>query len=65
MPISTRTLEQIELDLETARGQVATMYLDPTVSDDTKMLAAAIVQAGAQIALATAHENGRRGDGSS
>jgi hypothetical protein len=47
-----RIQEQIELDLETAHGQVATGYLDPTVSADSKMIAAAIAQAGAQIALA-------------
>ncbi len=54
MTINPRAIEQIELDLETAHGQVAGGYLDPAVSDDTKMLAAAIVQAGAQIALAIA-----------
>ena len=48
----TRLQEQIELDLETAHGQVAAGYVDPTVSEDTKLIAAAIAQAGAQIALA-------------
>jgi hypothetical protein len=62
MPINTRTLEQIELDLETARGQVAAAYLDPAISDDTKMLAAAIVQAGAMIARASAKEQGGSAD---
>jgi hypothetical protein len=38
--------------LETAHGQVAAGYVNPVVSEDTKMLAAAIVQAGASIALA-------------
>jgi hypothetical protein len=47
-----RIQEQIELDLETAHGQVSTGYLDPSVSADSKMIAAAIAQAGAQIALA-------------
>jgi len=45
----TRLQEQIEVDLETAHGQVAA---DPAVSEDTKLIAAAIAQAGAQIALA-------------
>jgi hypothetical protein len=50
--INPRTFEQIELDLETARGQLAAGHIDPTIDDDTKMLAAAIAQAGAEIALA-------------
>jgi hypothetical protein len=48
----TRLQEQIELDLETAHGQVAAGYVDPAVSEDTKLIAAAIAQAGAHIALA-------------
>jgi hypothetical protein len=48
-------MEQTELDLETARGQFAAGQLATTVSDDTKLLAAAIAQAGAEIALAVAH----------
>ena len=61
MTVDERTLEQIELDYTTAHGQVAQAYLDPMVSADTKMLAAAIVEAGAQIALAVA---ARASDGS-
>jgi len=65
MAINPRTIEQIELDYETAHGQVATAFLDPTVSEDTKMLAAAIVQAGSEIALAIARPDAiRRTDGS-
>ena len=52
MTINPRTMEQIQLDLETARGQVAAGHIDPGVSGDGKMIAAAIAQAGAQIALA-------------
>jgi hypothetical protein len=55
MAINPRTIEQTELDLETARGQFAVGQLAATVSDDTKLLAAAIAQAGAEIALAIAH----------
>jgi len=50
--VDTRTLAQIGLAYATAHGKVARAYLDPTASDDTKMLAAAIVEAGSQIALA-------------
>jgi hypothetical protein len=57
MAINPRTIEQTELDLETARGQFAVGQLATTVSDDTKLLAAAIAQAGAEIALAIAHSN--------
>jgi hypothetical protein len=52
MPLNPRTIEQTELDLETVRGQFAAFQLDPTISDDTKLLAAAIAQAGAEVALA-------------
>jgi hypothetical protein len=52
MAINPRSIEQIELDYETAHGQVAAAFLDPAVNEDTKMLAAAIVQAGSEIALA-------------
>jgi hypothetical protein len=52
MTINPRTLEQVELDLETARGQVAAGHVDREVSGDAKMVAAAIAQAGAEIALA-------------
>jgi hypothetical protein len=55
MAINPRTIEQTELDLETARGQFAAGQLAVTVTDDTKLLAAAIAQAGAEIALAIAH----------
>jgi hypothetical protein len=54
MAVNPRTIEQTELDLETARGQFAVGQLALTVSDDTKLLAAAIAQAGAEIALAIA-----------
>ncbi|MGZ4410220.1 MAG: hypothetical protein ACXVY6_15770 [Gaiellaceae bacterium] len=52
MAINPRTIEQTELDLETARGQVAALQLSPKVDDGTKLVAAAIAQAGAEIALA-------------
>jgi hypothetical protein len=59
MSINPHTLEQFELDLETARGQVSTGYLDPAASPDTKLLAAAIVQAGTEIALAISRDSSR------
>jgi hypothetical protein len=62
MATSPRNLEQIELDYTTAHGQVAQLSLDPSVSDETKMLAAAIVEAGAQIALALISRNGQQPD---
>ena len=52
MPLNSRTIEQTELDLETARGQFAGYQLDPDISDGTKLIAAAIAQAGAEISLA-------------
>jgi hypothetical protein len=52
--LNPKTIEQTELDLETARGQFSVLQLAPEVSDDTKLLAAAIAQAGAEIALAIA-----------
>ena len=52
MPLNPRTIEQTELDLETARGQFASFQLDPDVDNGTKLLAAAIAQAGAEIAIA-------------
>jgi hypothetical protein len=55
MAINPRTIEQTELDLETARGQFAAGQLATTVTNDTKLLAAAIAQAGAEIALAIAY----------
>jgi hypothetical protein len=54
MTLNPRTIEQTELDLETSRGQFAALQLDPDVDDGTKLLAAAIAQAGAEIALAIA-----------
>jgi hypothetical protein len=47
-----RTSEQTELELETPRGQFAVLLLAPDVDEDTKLLAAATGQAGAEIALA-------------
>jgi hypothetical protein len=52
--INPKTIEQTELDLETARGQYAQLQLALDVSDNAKLLAAAIAQAGAEIALAIA-----------
>ena len=52
MSLNPRTIEQTELDLETARGQFAALQLNPDVGNDTKLLASAIAQAGAEIALA-------------
>ena len=52
MGINPKTIEQAELDLETARGQFATLQLSAEVSDDVKLLAASIAQAGAEVALA-------------
>ena len=54
MALNPRTIEQTELDLETSRGQLASLQLDPDVDDGTKLLAAAVAQAGAEIALAIA-----------
>jgi hypothetical protein len=54
MALNPRTIEQTELDLETARSQVASLQLDPGVDNGTKLLAAAVAQAGAEIALAIA-----------
>jgi hypothetical protein len=60
MTISPQTLEQIELDLETAHGNFVGGFVDPAVTADTKMLAAAIALAGSEIALAiTATRDGR------
>jgi hypothetical protein len=52
--INPRTIEQTELDLENARATYAELQLSPAVDDATKLLAAAVAQAGAQIALAIA-----------
>jgi hypothetical protein len=63
MAVNPRTIEQTELDLETARGQFAVGQLAVTVSDETKLLAAAIAQAGAEIALAIAYRRDRADTG--
>jgi hypothetical protein len=54
MAIDRKTLAQIEIDLEAAHSQLATGLIDPTVSEEMKLVAAAIAQAGAQIALSIA-----------
>jgi hypothetical protein len=54
MQVDTRTLKQIEIDLETARGVIASGQLSPAVDEATKLLAASIAAAGAEIALAIA-----------
>jgi hypothetical protein len=64
MTLDTRTLEQIELELDTAHAQFAEGLLAPTIDDSTKLLAAAIALAGSEIALSIAHANGGTGDGS-
>jgi hypothetical protein len=56
MTITAQTLERIQLDIETAHGQLVTGMVDPAVSEDAKMLAAAIALAGSEIALAIAGE---------
>jgi hypothetical protein len=55
MAINPRTIEQTELDLETARGQFAAGQLDPMIDEGAKLIAAAIAQAGAEIAIAIAY----------
>jgi hypothetical protein len=52
--LNPRTIEQTELDLETARAQFAALQIEPAVDDGTRLIAAAIAQAGAEIALAIA-----------
>jgi hypothetical protein len=52
MTIDARTIEQAELDLEAARSQLATGLVSANVTEGTKLIAAAIAQAGAEIALA-------------
>ena len=54
MTLNPRTIEQTELDLETARGQFSALQLDPDVDDASKLIASAIAQAGAEVALAIA-----------
>lgn len=51
---NTRILDQIQLDLETARGVIASGQMSPGVDEATKLLAASITAAGAEIALALA-----------
>jgi hypothetical protein len=58
MAVNTKTIEQIELNLETAHAQFAEGLLDPAVTDDTKLLAAAIALAGSEIAVAVARQSG-------
>jgi hypothetical protein len=53
MSTSPQTLERIELDFETAHGNFVEGFVDPAVSPDAKMIAAAIVVSGSHIALAT------------
>jgi hypothetical protein len=50
MQVDTRILEQIQIDLETARGVIASGQLSAEVDEATKLLAAAITAAGAEIA---------------
>jgi hypothetical protein len=54
MQVDTRMLEQIQIDLETARGVIASGQLNPEVDEATKLLAASITAAGAEIALSIA-----------
>jgi hypothetical protein len=58
MAINPRTIEQTELDLETSRAVFAELQLSPGVDDGSKLIAAAIAQAGAEIALALTGRNG-------
>jgi hypothetical protein len=57
MALNPRTIEQTELDLETSRGQFAALQLDPDIDEGSKLLATAIAQAGAEIALAIARNS--------
>ena len=52
--IDPKLLDQVQIDLETAHGELASGLLNPAVSEETKVVAAAVAQAGAQIALAIA-----------
>ena len=54
MVVDTRMLEGIQLDLETARGVISSGQMSPEVDEATKLLAASITAAGAEIALAVA-----------
>jgi hypothetical protein len=52
--IDPKLLDQVQIDLETAHAELVSGLLNPAVSGETKLLAAAVSQAGAQIALAIA-----------
>jgi hypothetical protein len=52
--IDAKLLDQVQIDLETAHAELTSGLLNPVVSGDTKLLAAAVAQAGAQVALAIA-----------
>jgi hypothetical protein len=60
--IDPKLIDQVQLDLETAHAELASGLINPAVSGETKLLAAAVVQAGAEIALAIAAA-GRRQEG--
>ena len=63
MTINPKTLDQIELNLQTAHAQLAQGLIDPLVNDDAKLLASAIALAGSEIAVAIgrAGQNGSLG----
>jgi hypothetical protein len=52
--VDERMLEQVQIDLETARGVIASGQLSADVDEASKLIAASIVAAGAEIALALA-----------
>lgn len=54
MALNAKALEQLEQDLAAARDRVAGYQIDSTISDDAQLIAAAIIQFGAQISLAVA-----------
>jgi hypothetical protein len=56
--------DQLELDLESARGHLAAGEVDPATVGDTKRRAAAIAQAGAEIALALVGHTGQHSQSS-
>ena len=60
--IDPKLLDQVQIDLETAHAELLSGLLNPVVSGETKLLAAAVAQAGAQIALALAVAGGAAGD---
>jgi hypothetical protein len=59
VPINPKVIEQVQVALETARGEFAVLLIDPDVGNETKLIAAAIAQAGAQVALALAYSETR------